>query len=782
MARSYPMQNSFNAGELSPRLLGRTDIDKYGSGARLIENFIVQAQGGIKHRSGSRFVLEVKNSANKTRLVSFIVSTVQGYMLEFSNNLIRFYKDEGNIQSGGLPLELTTTYTTAQIPELTFAQTVDALYICHGSHVTAKLTRTSDTAWTLADVDFQDGPYLAENLTTTTLTPSVATVGTGRTLTASSIVGINGGDGFKTTDVGRLVRLKEAGSTTPLVSGWAEITGFTDTLNVTITINAAFNDTTPTVNWRLGAFGSATDIGYPTVLVFYEQRLWLGANPGAAQTIYGSIISEFETFSPTELEDSLVLDDSGIVYTIAADRENVIRWMDSTRTMILGTSGGIWPVQATTTLEPITPTNIQIKRSDVAGVAAVRPVHVDDISVYVSATKRQVLSVGYEGDRDTFIAEDLTLLADHISLSGIDEIAYAREPNSIIWAVRNDGVLVACTDVTAQRVFAWHRHVLGGRFGTGAAVVESVAVIPSTNGDPSSVGRNNVPHDQVWLIVKRTIGGATKRYVEILEDDFSDDDVLDDAFYLDSGLTYDGVAKAIITGLTHLNGEIVQIVADGAAHPDRTVASGSITLDASYSTVQIGLYANAVADSLNIEPQIRAGSAQGLLKRIPSVTLRFDRTLGGEVCSSPNDFPDDTFTGTGSNTALSTTFKFSAAGDLVVTRRVIATGVETIMQLTTDYTVTGGLGNIGIITPVDGATDFPTTVKWIISRSEPLYDPIFFRAAGDPMDAPPPLFTGDKRKALECGWARGARLKFRQPQPLPCNLLAEIPNVEVSSR
>lgn len=780
MARSYPMQNSFNAGELSPRLLGRTDIDKYASGAQKIQNFIVQAQGGVKHRSGSRFVQEVKNSANKTKMVPFIVSTVQGYMLEFSNNLIRFYKDEGIIKSGGNPVELVTTYTTAQVAELTFAQTVDALYICHSAHETAKLERTSDIAWTLSNADFQDGPYLAENLTTTTLTPSLATVGTGRTLTASSIVGINGGDGFKLSDVGRLVRLKETG-TTPQ-SGWAEITGFTSTTVVTITINAAFADTVATVLWRLGAFGSATDIGYPSVLVFYEQRLWVGANPGAAQTIYGSVIAEFETFSPTDLDDSAVLDDSGIVYTIAADQANVIRWMDSTRTMILGTSGGIWPVQATTTLEPITPTNIQIKRSDVAGAAAVRPIHVDDVSVYVSSTKRQVLQVGYEGARDTFIAEDLTLLADHISLSGIDEIAYAREPHSIIWAVRNDGVLVACTDVTAQRVFAWHRHVLGGSFGTGAAVVESVAVIPSSAGDPSSVGRSNIPHDQVWIIVKRTINSVTKRYVEILEDDFSDDDVLDDAFYVDSGLTYNSVAATIITGLGHLEAEVVQIIAGGAAHPDRTVVSGQITLNASHTKAHIGLYPNALLDTLNIEPAIRAGSAQGLQKRIHTVTLRFDRTLGGQICSSPNDTPSETFTGTGANTALSPLYRFSLASDLVVTRRVISTGVETTMELTTDYTVTGGAGKSGIITPVDGATDFPTTVKWIIQRTTPVYETLFFRSASDPMDAPPPLFTGDMRLALECGWTRQATVGFRQTQPLPCNLLALVSHVEVSKR
>ncbi len=697
MARSYPMQNSFNAGELSPRLVGRTDISKYASGALLIQNLIAQAQGGVKHRPGARFVSEVKNSAVKTKLVPFIVSTVQAYILEFSNNLIRFYKDEGIITSGGDPVELVTTYTTAQIAEFTFAQTVDALFICHEAHPVAKITRTSDTAWTLADADFRDGPYLAQNTTATKLTPA-ATTGSSIEITASAVTGINGGAGFLATDVGRLIRLRKNGAD---AAGWAEITAVTDTTHVDVTIQSDFADTIATAEWRLGAFGTAANLGFPRVLAFHEQRLWVGSNPGAAQTVYGSVISLFETYSPTDLGDSTVLDDSGIVYTIAADQANVIRWMDSTRTMILGTSGGIWPVQATTTLEPITPTNIQIKRSDVAGVASVRPVHVADVSVYASATKRQVLSVGYEGDRDTFIAEDLTLLADHISQSGIDEIAFAREPHSVVWGVRNDGVLVGLTSVTAQRVFAWHRHILGGSFGSGDAVVESVAVIPSTDGDVSSTGRANIPHDQVWLIVKRTINGATVRYVEFMEDDFSDTDVLNDAFFVDSGLTYNDVATDTITGLSHLEGETVQIVAGGAAHPDRTVVSGSITLNDSYTKVHIGLYSAAQVNTLNIEPAVQNGSSQGRLKRIPTVTLRFDRSVGGEVCNNPD---------------------------------------------------------------LDA------------------FDPIFFRAAGDPMDAPPPLFTGDKRMSLECGWSREARMKFRQPQPLPWNLMAIMPNVELSNR
>ena len=702
MPRSYSIQNSFNTGEVSPRLVGRTDLAAHKSGALLIKNLIVQSQGGVKHRPGTRYVSEVKDSDNKTRLVPFVFSTVQAYVLEFSNNLIRVYKDEGIIETApSTPLEIVTTYTTAQIPSLQFTQSADILYIAHESHPLAKLTRTSDTAWTLADVALEDGPYLPTNAnTSTTLTPTTGAAGAGETLTANQVTDINGGDGFRTSDIGRSIWVKVSTND----RGWGVITARASTTSITVNMTVGTTGTTATSNWRLGAFGSHADFGYPTVLNFHEQRLWLGANPGAPQTAYGSMVALFETFSPVD-PDGTLLDDNAIAYTIAADQVNVIRWMNPVRALLMGTSGGIWPAQAAITLEAITPTNIQIKRSSVNGGAAVQPTNVDDLAVYVSTTKRKMWSVGYDGVRDAFVSEDLTLLADHISESGIDALAYAAEPYSVVWCVRTDGVLVGITYIRDQNIFGWHRHILGGSFSTGDAVVESVAVIPAPTGDPSSVGRTNVPHDQVWMIVKRTINGATARYVEFMEDDFSDTDVLEDAFYVDSGLTYDGAATDTLTGLDHLEGESVQILADGSTHPDRTVASGGITLNGDYSKVQIGLLATAQLETLNIDRSTAAqadaqGSAQGRNKRIPKITLRLDRSLGGEVCSN------------------------------------------------------------------EAGTAF---------------DPIFYRASG-PMDAPPPLYTGDKDMVLECGWSRTARVVIRQSQPLPFNLVALVPVLELSER
>ena len=158
MADSSPILTNFTSGELSPRLNGRIDMDKYYNGASLINNFIVLMHGGLTKRPGTRFIREIKTSTGSNsgaRLIPFVFSKTQAYVLEFGHNYIRFYKDEGIIVSSGTtPYEISTTYTAAQVDGLEFVQSADVLYIVHESHPPRKLSRTGHTAWTISDVDF----------------------------------------------------------------------------------------------------------------------------------------------------------------------------------------------------------------------------------------------------------------------------------------------------------------------------------------------------------------------------------------------------------------------------------------------------------------------------------------------------------------------------------------------------------------------------------------------------------------------------------------------------
>ena len=227
----------------------------------------------------------------------------------------------------------------------------------------------------------------------------------------------------------------------------------------------------------------------------------------------------------------------------------------------------------------------------------------------------------FSNESDSYVAPDMTILAEHVTEGGIDEFAYQQEPDSVAWCVRSDGVMACMTYRREEQVVAWQRHIIGGT----DAKVESVAVIPG-----------DLDEDQVYLIVKRTIDGATKRYVEYLSGfDFGTD--ITDAFFVDSGLTYSGSAATVISGLGHLEGETVQILADGSTHPDKTVSSGQITLDRSATKVHVGLGFTSRVETLRIDAGSASGSAQGKTKRISEVTVRLYRSVGLKVGTSTSE-------------------------------------------------------------------------------------------------------------------------------------------------
>ena len=199
-------------------------------------------------------------------------------------------------------------------------------------------------------------------------------------------------------------------------------------------------------------------------------------------------------------------------------------------------------------------------------------------------------------------------------------MTYQQSPDSILWCVREDGVLAGLTYLRSEEVVAWHRHILGGSFGSGNAVVESVASISGA-----------INEDELWVIVKRTINGATKRYVECFAD-FEFDETTSTSFrFLDSHLTYDGSATTTLSGLSHLEGQTVSILADGSAHPDKTVSSGAITLDRSVTKAVVGLAYNSVLQTMRIEGGAAEGTSQGKTKRISKVVLRLFETVGVKV-------------------------------------------------------------------------------------------------------------------------------------------------------
>jgi len=708
MARVAVQLTNFTGGELSPRLDGRNDLAKYASGCSTLENLVVYPHGSAARRPGTTFVSEVKDSTKKTRLIPFEFSTTQTYMLEFGDQYIRFYKDNGQILSGGSAYEISTPYLEAELFDLKFAQSADVMYICHPNHEAEKLSRTGHTSWSLTDVDFLDGPYLDTNISTTTITMSAHTVGTGRTMTASAVTGINGGSGFLTTDVGRLVRFRD---------GYGKITGRTNTTVVTVEILKDMGSSSASIDWSLGAFSDTT--GHPSCVTFFEQRLVFAATINNPQTVYFSKSGDYENMDANI--GGTIADDDAIIYTIASNQVNAIRFMTATRTLIIGTAGGEFAVSGGGADNAITPTNILIKKQSNHGAANIDAISVGNATLFLQRARRKIRELAYNFDVDGYVAPDMTILAEHITEGGLTQVAYQQEPNQIIYATREDGELVGLTYQREQQVTAWHRHIFGGRFGIATITVSDYANISTgtkltltksdgttvdfnsttgtagtnefktqTNNDTTATNLKNainahanftatvssavvtvtetsheatgyltiksfdttrltatsegkamvesvavVPTDdkeyQTWVIVKRTINGTTKRYVEYLNElDFDQTDNTTFNF-LDSALSYSGSPATNISGLTHLEGQVVSILADGATHPNKTVSSGAITLDRASKNVKVGLAFTSLLQTMRIDAGSQDGTSQGKTKRIYDITVRMFETIGIEV-------------------------------------------------------------------------------------------------------------------------------------------------------
>jgi len=507
MARVHPFQSNFTAGELSPRLEGQIDFKKYFNGCSVLENMSVYPHGGAVRRGGSYHVAEVKDSADTGRLIPFEFNVTQAYVLEFGDQYIRFYKDNGQILSGGSAYEVASPYLDSELFELHFAQSADVMYICHSNHAPRKLSRTGHTSWTLA---------------------------------------------------------------------------------------------TPTFTWAGTSPWDATN-GYPRTVSFYEQRLFFAGTSANPQTIWGSQTADYENF-----DQGTGLDDQSMEYAIATNRVNVIRWLQPSRDLIVGTGGGEFKIGRPSG-EPLTPSNIMITQQTTYGSWTTPPIQVGSSILFVQRARRKLREFGYNFQNDAYIAPDMTLLSEHITEGYLQDAEYQQEPDSIVWACTADGKLLSMTYERPEDVVAWSRHSIGGA----DSKVESVTVITTATSD------------QVWLLISRTIGGVTKKYVEYLDPEIN----------VDSGLTGTvSGASATISGLSHLEGETVKVVVNGAVFPDQVVNGGAVTPSIPDSwgnvNVEVGLSYTSTLKTMRAEVGSQAGKAQGRKKRWNEVQVRLLNSTG----------------------------------------------------------------------------------------------------------------------------------------------------------
>ncbi|MBX9719500.1 MAG: hypothetical protein K2X36_11765, partial [Microbacteriaceae bacterium] len=365
---------------------------------------------------------------------------------------------------------------------------------------------------------------------------------------------------------------------------------------------------------------------WPACAVFHEDRLVFGGPPDNPQRLDASNTGDYENFAPSAADGTI-----GAANTFAvplnSNDVNAIRWMVSDeRGLLVGTSGGEWIVRPTTTGEALSALNSKAIQASSLGSANINATKARKATLFVQASGRKVYDVKYEYTIDGLEPDDLTEISEHITSPGLVETQFQQEPHSILWMPRTDGQLVGLTynRKTESLRAGWHRHILGGYSNAAQdepAVVESVAVIPEPNGR----------YDELWLLVRRYINGATVRYVEYMEKFYDVTVAQEDCFFVDSGLTYDGSPTASVTGLSHLEGQTVSVLADGAPQPDVVVTGGAITLPQKASKIHVGLPFRPRGQLLRTEAGSAEGAALGKTRRVHKVDFLVDRSLGLNV-------------------------------------------------------------------------------------------------------------------------------------------------------
>ena len=663
MANVRTLQRSFGGGEVTPDLFGRIDDIKYQSGLALCRNFIVKPQGPVENRPGFAFVCEVKDSTKKVRLIPFTYSTTQTMVIELGAGYFRFHTqgatllfgaasawitatayDVGDLRTnGGTTYYCTTAHTSGtfatdlaagkwyaqpvtgeyEIPNpyaetdlfsIHYVQSADVLTLVHPNYAPRELRRIGATNWQLTTIDFSATVDYPTGLSVTNTGSTTTVYWYAYVVTAlGDEAGVE--ESAQSGDAGVSANLLETGAQNHL--SWTAVSGAVlynvykrqagvygyigQTDGTTFVDDNIAPDLSKSPPLYESVFGSSGD--YPAAVSYFEQRRCFAGTSNRPQNIWMT-----RSGTETNMSYSLPLrDDDRIEFRVAAREANTIRHIVPLTQLLLLTSAAEWRVTSINS-DAITPGSISVRPQSYVGASDVQPVIINNTLIYGASRGGHLRELAYSWQSSGFITGDLCLRATHLfDTYELADLAYAKAPSPMVWCISSSGKLLGLTYVPEQQVGAWHQHDTDGVF-------ESCAVVAEGS------------EDVLYVIVRRTINGASVRYVERMRPRTFVDPA--DAFFVDCGMTYDGAAATTISGLDHLEGKTVSILADGAVHPRRVVTDGSITLDQESSTVQIGLPITADLQTLPVAMQIDGSFGQGRNKAVNNTWLRVYRSSG----------------------------------------------------------------------------------------------------------------------------------------------------------
>ena len=800
-------QTNFTAGEISDKLLARTDISKFANGARTVRNMVVLKHGGVTRRPGTRYVATANGAASAARLIPFQFSTEQAYVLELSDAAIRIFRNRGQIVADDTDAAVTNGTFDSDLSGWTVSSAVhnateSAAQLNTGGYVEQAITVADDTQEVVIVWAVKAGA--AGKSHSADLTVGSTSGGTDIVSAVGSAVGFHMHSFTPTGAATFYVRFTRTQGT-PLIDD----VRFVD--DAPVEIGSPFSaDDIPNLQfaqsadvlflasrsappyklsrqghkrWALEMIDFISDPfdaedKYPGAVVFHEDRLCWGGTNERPQTLWLSKTGDYENH--TTGADA----DHAIEITLSSNEVNAIRWLVSGEALFVGTVGGEWRVFASDLSEALTPNNANARRSTTRGSAPTQALQIDDVVLYVQRARQKIREFAYVFEADAYRSPDLTLLAEHVTADRINGVVFQQEPHAIIWTYDDLGRLLGMTYDREQNVIGWHRHDLGGSFGAGPAIVESLATIPSPD----------ARCDDLWVLAKRTVNGATTRMVEFLTSfyDPREDRDIADAFFIDSGLSLDrwnqDPAKTMtLTASNYVAGQSGTMTAGGHTPFVAEDVGRSYRLRLRVYDPIAGGYASQDAEATI------AGFTDA-----STVTVTFDRLVPTALrAAALYEWAELVTTLSGLDHLEGETVQILADGG-VESSQVVASG--TIALPTPAAVAHAGLGYLSVVetlpyslpgqfgssrsklAQIDRiAIDFLNTNGAKYGRSASRAAVLPFRRTADLMDEPVPLFSGIKEVGFDGKWGREATVAVTQDLPLPLTVRAILPELTVTS-
>lgn len=387
--------------------------------------------------------------------------------------------------------------------------------------------------------------------------------------------------------------------------GIVEIKSVTDAKNAKVNVLNGIKEGEPSYQWKLGSWNRGR--GYPKLCTFYQDRFVVAATDSKPNFIWFSRTGDYPNFGVEKVEGTIT-DDSAITLPVINRKMCEIRHLVPANDLIILTSGNEWIVRGDKT---ITPTNCNLKTQTQRGALSCEPQFIGNRCVFVQERGGTVRDMGYSYESDNYTGQDLTLFVKtlvkgHVAVTS----AYAQDPDSIIYYVRDDGQLNCLTYIPEQKVYGWSHFVTNGKY----RYVESVA-----EGE----------QDTIYFVVDRVINNKNVKCIErsipLYTEDNSD-------VFLDCYVKVTNSIKTDYINAPHLIGQMVDIVVDGQQMPSRVVPpTGVIKLDGKANVITVGLPYTTKIKIPSVEQQLNDGTLQGRVATVSRVVLRMYKSFGGKV-------------------------------------------------------------------------------------------------------------------------------------------------------